>query len=714
MHLRGKPAPTMLFIALWALASAAHAHHADLVDADLDPVVVTARGVSEMTGASTGDVSQQDLAALPTLRPAAILETVPGLIVTQHSGEGKANQYFMRAFNLDHGTDLAPVVDGMPVNLVSHAHGQGYADLNFLIPETVGDLHYRKGPYYTDSGDFSAAGSIRIALDDHPTPVLEAGLGPMGYRRALGLGTVELKSFSVTGAIEGYHNDGPFEVPDNYRRNNALLRLVSDRDGDRSTVALMHYDGRWNSTDQIAEHLIDNGIVGRYGSVAPTDGGESHRDSLSFSHRARQDNHEWDLSGYVFNYGLDLYSTFTDHLSDARLGDQIHQHDQRTVFGFKVSDRFGHSLLGRASSTLLGIETRYDDIQDVGIDHTNERRLLFHQQDARVGEGALAVYAENTTTLNPTTQITVGLRSDTIDFQVTDGLTRADGFCNLSTDPLGCNTGHRRASLLSPKFGIAFGPFGPVRAFLNIADGFHSNDARGVTRSGENPLVASATPLVRAHSAEAGVVAQIGHAHTTIDVYQLKLASELVFSGDAGDTSPSGSTTRRGVELSERYTLNDRWSADLNGAYSRGHFDHNTEPNDLGCGSADMTHPCTGVITVAGREIPNSPTAIFDGGLTYKAQTTTVGLRFRHFGRAPLVEDGSAWSAPYTTLDLRLGWQDQHWRFGLDVFNLTNARWNDITYYYVSRHPGETHPSADYVIHPGVPRTWRFSGGLRF
>jgi hypothetical protein len=285
-----------------------------------------------MTAASSGDITASDIAVMPLLRPAAVLEAVPGLIVTQHSGEGKANQYFLRAFNLDHGTDLATEVDGMPVNLPSHAHGQGYTDLNFLIPETVNDVHYRKGPYYADTGDFSAAGTVRLALADRFRDDLSIAGGEYGFRRVLLMTNAETHGGTLATAIEGYHRDGPFETPDDYRRLNAVVRYTHGNADNRTTATAMHYDGRWNATDQVAQSLIDQNVIHRFGSIAPTDGGRSHRNSLSLNQHLENAGREWNLNAYLIGYGLDLYSTFTDHLVDATHGDQMRQHDDRLVY----------------------------------------------------------------------------------------------------------------------------------------------------------------------------------------------------------------------------------------------------------------------------------------------------------------------------------------------------------------------------------------------
>src|SRR5476651_2421284 len=247
--------------------SAAHAEDGEYMG--LETITVVATGVSNMDAASTGDVSQAQIASQPLLRPASVLENVPGLIVTQHSGEGKANQYFLRAFNLDHGTDLALEVDDMPVNMPSHAHGQGYSDLNFLMPELAADLHYKKGPYYADEGDFATAGTVRVGLVSEAPVTATVGYGEDGYRRALLMGSAALGNGTVLAAGEAYHNDGPFDVPDDYNRLNGVLRYHSGSERDYWTVTGMAYSGKWTSTDQVPQRAIDEGVISRWGSLNP-------------------------------------------------------------------------------------------------------------------------------------------------------------------------------------------------------------------------------------------------------------------------------------------------------------------------------------------------------------------------------------------------------------------------------------------------------------
>ena len=699
------------------VVAALFASTAGLVNADepgipagVDTVTIVATGVSNMNAASAGDVSQRQLASQPLLRPGAVLENVPGLIVTQHSGEGKANQYFLRAFNLDHGTDLATEVDDMPINMPTHAHGQGYTDLNFLIPELVSDLHFKKGPYYADEGDFATAGAVRMDLSNEVADSATLGFGEDGYRRALLLGSGRAGSGTLLGAGEVYHNDGPFDRPDDYNKVNGLLRYHQGTNLDFWTLTAMTYSGRWNSTDQVPERAIETGLIDRFGSLDPTDGGRTSRSSLSFNRIRRTDADQVQFSAYVIRYKLDLWSTFTYYLKDPVNGDQMLQHDDRIVYGFKGSKTWFTHLWSMPSSNLLGVQARVDDIRDVGIDHTVQRQYLSTRQNASVVEANGAVYFENTTQWLGGLRTVLGLREDEFSFDVKDKMLNPDGTCNINSDPLRCNTGKVRANIFSPKLGIILGPWGKTTYFITLADGYHSNDARGVTRSGESADATPVIPLTRASSAELGLSAEpMSRWQTTLDVFLLKLKSELVFVGDAGVTSPSGSTTRSGIEWGNSYRINDWLRADLNAAFSRARFDHDVSPDDLGCGDAAASRPCTQAIAITGRYIPNSPTNVIDAGLTAQHPSGWFGsLRARHFGESPLVEDNSAKAPAYTTFDLQLGYQRPgHWLLAVDVFNLFDVKWNDIEYYYASRLQNEAAPKADFVVHPGVPRTIR-------
>jgi hypothetical protein len=471
----------------------------------------------------------------------------------------------------------------------------------------------------------------------------------------------------------------------------------------------MAYSGQWNSTDQVPLRAISEALIDRFGTLNPTDGGVSTRSSLSFCRVRRTDENQVQVSAYLIRYKLDLWSTFTYYLRDPVNGDQMLQHDDRVVYGFKASKSWFTSLLGAPTTNVIGTQARIDDIKDVGIFPTFQRQIIGTTQNAGVLESNGAVYAESSTQWLDHVQTTLGLREDQFDFDVKDKMLNPDGTCNINSDPLGCVTGTKRASIFSPKLGLTLGPWEGTTYFINIGDGYHSNDARGVTRSGQNPEQSPVTPLTRATSGEVGVATKIiPNLDTRLDVFELKLKSELVFDGDAGVTSPSGATTRNGIEWGNTYHISEWLSAELNTAFTRARFDRNSAQDDLGCAEAAPSNPCAVPIAIVGRYVPNSPTNVSDAGLTAQRDSGWFGaLRARHFGESPLVEDNSAKSPAYTTVDAQIGFRGAKWLAAIDVFNIADVKWNDIEYYYVSRLKNEASPVADYVVHPGVPRTLR-------
>lgn len=661
----------------------------------LETIDVTAQGVSAMDSASSGDVSHEELAARPILRPGAVLEAVPGLVVTQHSGEGKANQYFLRAFNLDHGTDLAVRVDGMPVNMPTHGHGQGYNDLNFLIPELVGDLHYKKGPYFADEGDFATAGTVRMSLMDKVDTSATVGYGQDGYKRMLLMGSPKMGSGTLLYAAEYYHNDGPYDYPDKYRKFNGVLRYRQGSDRDYFTITGMAYDGNWNSTDQVAQRAIDSGLIPRFGSLNPTDGGKSSRQSLSVHRVIQNEANEIQLSAYYIRSKLDLYSDFTYFLDDPVNGDQMLQRDRRTVAGVDGSYAWNDNYKDVQFTHLVGIQNRNDWIPDVGRFATVSRQIQNATFDSKVNESNVAVYYENNAQWRPDIRTIIGLREDYFNFDGEDKLIPAD-------------SSSRSASIFSPKFGLVMGPWDKTTYFVNVAEGYHSNDARGVTKvpaafaDPTDPANQPAVPLVRAKSAEAGLRSVlIPQWETEVAVFTLDLASELVFSGDGGTTEVNGATRRTGIEWSNKYHFNNWVTGDLNVAETRGRFKEFVS-DDLGI---------PGGVDYGGKYIPNSPQDVVNAGITVQNPTGWFGSFWvRHFGSSPLVEDNSKKSPAFTTFDMQVGYQQaKQWEVALDIFNLTDKKWNDITYFYASQLQGESSPVADYHVHPGEPRTLRLS-----
>jgi outer membrane cobalamin receptor len=315
-------------------------------DGTLAPVVVQSSRNSVLGEASTaneGVVTQQQLEARTVYRPGEVLEATPGLIVSQHSGEGKANQYYLRGFNLDHGTDLRTTVDGMLVNKRTHAHGQGWTDLNFFIPELATELDYRKGPYYAAEGDFASAGAVSVRYADTlAAGIASFGIGQNGYARTLIANSAKYGNGNVLYALELFHNNGPFVVGDNYRKKNGLLRYSEGNEANGFNVTLMAYDGKWHATDQVPQRAIDQGLIDRFGAIDQTDGGKSSRYSVSTAWRQTGKDSASQINAYVIRDRLDLYSNFTYFLYNAEQGDQFYQPDARTTTGINAS----HTLFG--------------------------------------------------------------------------------------------------------------------------------------------------------------------------------------------------------------------------------------------------------------------------------------------------------------------------------------------------------------------------------
>src|SRR5581483_1497916 len=324
----------------------------------------TASGAASPPGmASETGFTGEELNARPVTRPGEILEAVPGLIVTQHSGEGKANQYFLRGYNLDHGTDMAIYVDDVPVNMRTHAHGQGYADLNWLMPETVNSLLVRKGPYFADEGDFGSAGNLHIGLiDSVPKAIAQVTAGSSGYRRLFGMDSGKAGDGTVLVAGEIGRYDGPWDNPDDMRKFNGLVRYSQGTATDGFTVTGMAYSNKWNSTDQVPQRAITLGEIGRFGAEDPSDGGNTNRFALSARIAGTDDAGSWKANAYVVKSQLDLFNNFTYFLSDPVLGDQFHQHDDRVMAGGNASRALNGSFAGLPMQTTIGVQTRYDAI----------------------------------------------------------------------------------------------------------------------------------------------------------------------------------------------------------------------------------------------------------------------------------------------------------------------------------------------------------------
>ncbi|HTO96974.1 MAG TPA: TonB-dependent receptor [Myxococcales bacterium] len=647
--------------------------------------------VGTSDASSEGKISKQLVEDRPILRPGEVLELVPGLIITQHSGAGKANQYFLRGFNLDHGTDFLTSLDGVPINFRTHAHGQGYTDLNFLIPELIQRVDYLKGPYFASKGDFASAGAADIHyVDSLPQNLIELTGGSFLYGRALLAGSPSVGDGKFLYGLEVFHNDGPWDRPDDYRRFNGVLRYSQKSADTRWALTAMGYYGLWNATDQIPQRAVNDGTIDRFGGIDPTTGGKSYRFTASGDFQHTFGNALFQANVYAVRYKLNLFSDFTYFLDDPANGDQFEQADLRWQFGTSGSLLWTSPESAIPWGATVGWEGRYDRIDPVGLyDTVAQNRLSTVRQDY-VRETSAGVFAEVQATLLPWLRAIAGVRYDHY-------------FFDVSSD-LPANSGKDDAGRISPKLTAILGPWAKTEMFLNFGVGFHSNDARGVTttvdpKSGDP--VSKVTPLVPTRGAEVGLRTGIlPGVQSSVSLWILDMDSELLFTGDAGTTEPSRASRRYGVEFITGWQP-IRWLLlDLNFAWSHARF---TTPDP---------DP-----SVTGDYIPGSiETALSAGVTVHELGPWSASVYVRYFGPRPLIEDDSVRSTASTIFNGQVTFRPAKWvRLTADVFNIFNAQVDDIAYSYTSRLQGEPAAGVDDIhFHPAESRGVRVTTAFGF
>jgi len=629
--------------------------------------------------ASMGQAGADELMARPFLRRGELLEVVPGMIITQHSGGGKANQYFVRGFNLDHGTDFGIFVDAMPVNHRSHGHGQGYADINFLIPELIEKLDYTKGPYYSDLGDFSTAGSARFGLYDIiPHGMANLSVGEDDFFRFLTMDSAPLGDGVLSSAFEYSYYDGPWVLEEDFTRFNGFMKYYRESGVNRYSVTGMIYEGEWTSTDQVPRRLVDSGGIDRLGFIDPTNGGDSSRYSLSFDWTHEGDDSTTEVNAYVGHYDLDLYSNFTYFLADPVNGDQFNQVDRRNFAGLKVTNTRPNEVFGKEGEFTTGLQSHHDWIDEVGLYNTTARTRIGTVRSDKVYEANFSGFLNQELTINDWLKLNGGLRADLYYFDVT----------SLSGVP--DNSGTDSAGIVSPKFGAVFGPWDETELFFNWGSGFHSNDARGVTITRDPVTLLPIDPvdaLVGQWGTEVGVrTAVIPKVTTSVALWYLESDSELVFIGDAGNTEAGPGTERYGVEWATYWNPTPFLQLDSEFSLSQAEF-------------VDLTN---------GRYVENAVPVALSAGITAGRETGPYGsLRARYFSKRPLIADKSVESRDSLVFNLRSGYRKETWDVYFEILNLFDTDANDIEYYYESQLAGEPGPVEDIHYHPMEPRTIR-------
>lgn len=671
------------------------------------PQLVVAPPAPPPTSSSEKFFTGARVTAYPYSRPSESLEVVPGLVVTQHSGDGKANQYFLRGFNLDHGTDLALWLDGMPLNMRTHGHGQGWADSNFLMPELLSYVIARKGPYSAEDGDFASAGSVYMQyIDKIDRGYFSLSGGSLGYGRVFAIQPYKdtLYGGNVYGAVEANYYNGPWERGDNLRKINGVLRWSRGTQEDGMAITAMAYANKWYSTDQIPDRAVWTGQKSLWGTMDPTDGGATTRFSLSGRWSQTEGNHYSRVEAYAVRSTLELYNNFTYFLSRPDLGDQFRQFDRRTMIGVNAQHGLKWDVAGLPVETRVGFQGRYDDIR-LGLQQSYRRNIFEATTNDYANVGSVGLWTDTTVHWTPWLRTVGGARLDFYNANVNSiqGLWDApkvagpNGPVFLNAGPF--NSGSKYAAIFSPKAAIILGPWRDTEMFLNYGEGFHSTDARGTVQrfssseasdGGSFLQVAPIPLLVKSRGAEIGWrMRAIKGLESTLSLFWLALDSENQYVGDAGTTEFGRPSRRYGIEFANHYTPTSWLKFDGNVALVNARFRGVDQFGWLGY--ADLVTPAAlpyGAYlgNSPGNYLINSPSIVATGGVEVGEATGWFGgLKYRYFGSRPLTPDGYFTSPATGTMNVRLGYRwDGGWRLQVDAYNIFNSRSDQITYGYGS------------------------------
>ncbi|MCR9093407.1 MAG: TonB-dependent receptor [bacterium] len=686
---RWLPALTAFLLAAAGVIGPASAHEGEdgvesmVVFGRADEQLGTARAASE------GRIAGADLELRPLARTGELLEVIPGLIATQHSGPGKGNQLFLRGFNLDHGTDFAAHFDGVPVNFRSHGHGQGYLDLNFVIPELIETIDFRKGPYRADVGDFASAGaSFLRSRDQLPESIASLTIGEDRWVRGLVAANLEVPTGEALVALEGRTYDDPYRLDADLLHINAFAKWTVPLGDGTLRASLLGYHAEWFSTDQIPRRAVESGDVSRLGFIDPDLGGETTRVSANLEW-ASEGEDPLRLSTYLIYYRLKLFSNFTYFLEPDGLGDQLAQRDQRIAWGARAERDLSADFLGTTVDFGFGAETRLDHIPEVGLYRSQARQRFQTVREDEVTEVSGSAWAEAVWTPVEWMTWTAGVRGDLFGFDV-DTKAGQGAFTNGGGEVDG---------LVSPKLSLTLRPAEPFEIYLNAGGGFHSNDARGTTiridpATPTPEIVSPVDPLARQWGAEAGARWQPDRRfHVTGAFWWLHSESELVFVGDGGFTEPQGGSRRYGVELTA-FLRPLHWLA-FDGSYA--------------WSNADFRNTRSGM-----DRIPGAIETVVSAGVTLTNGPWSGSLRVRHFGAYPLNEGNTQRAGGTTLVNLGGHYDWMQLRFSLSVLNLFDSKDSDIEYFFESQLQTEAAPEEDVHFHPVPPRQVRATVTARF
>lgn len=647
---------------------------------DLSAVKINSKKTTGLNGISSVDIKLRPLNSSQD-----ILRIVPGLFIAQHAGGGKAEQIFLRGFDLDHGTDIAITVDGMPVNMVSHAHGQGYADLHFLIPETVEKVGFDKGPFFSSKGNLATAAYVDFSTKEFlENNSIKAEVGQNNTQRIVGM----LKLFNRSNekgrqqfyvASEYLTTEGYFESPQDFHRINLMGKYNAwFRNQSQLSITASTFDSKWNASGQVPDRAVKEGIINRFGAIDDTEGGKTSRTNMNVRF-SKQWKNNWKTTDqfYFTQYKFNLFSNFTFFLDDDVNGDMINQKEKRNIFGFNKTATKTYLLGNKKASTEFGIGFRNDNVKDIELAKANRLHFFNSIQKGDIREFNSFIYINQDIELTDKLNLNAGLRYDDLSFKYKNNLTAVSGFAK------------QKKGVFSPKLNISYSPNAKVKLYLSNGIGFHSNDTRVILGKRENEI------LPKVFGNDLGIILKPNkNLILKTALWHLYSQQEFVYVGDAGIVEPSGKTRRIGIDVSVRYQFT-KWlfgDMDLNLAKARAIGESKGE-----------------------NFVPLAPSFTSIGGITAKAKNGISGsLRYRFIDSRPADETNSTRAQGYFLLDAVAAYKFNKFEFSISGENLLNRNWREAQFNTTSKLNFETDPVSEIHYTPGTPRYFKASVSFNF
>jgi outer membrane receptor protein involved in Fe transport len=684
---------------------------------------VTVQGVRPISAASSKEIRAIDMQLKPFRTSQDMLLMVPGLFIAQHQGGGKAEQIFLRGFDCDHGTDVSVNVDGMPVNMVTHAHGQGYADLHFLISETVDEMEVNKGPYLANYGDFYTAGAVNFktkdVLDNNLVKVEAGGFNTQKYTLMFQPenGGVEQNGYI---AMQYHHSDGPFENPEKFERMNIYGKYFFQlTPNSKLTLSAGGFTTGWEASGQIPDRAEKQGIIGRFGAVDNMEGGVTNRKNINANYKfLSSSGNEFEINSFFTQYNFKLYSNFTYFLIDTLNGDMIEQNEHRTMQGVNATYKFATNWFGLKQINKIGGGYR-GDLIDIQLWHSPDRVRMNVFTNDDIDEQNLNTWFQQEFVLNPKIRIVWGLRHDYFTFSKDD---KAGSSLDSINNGLPHATGVAFQSVFSPKINFIFSPLRNLDVFLNFGQGFHSNDARDavigtkvtelsnawrkeglsnsdidtrLTKYNFSPEMRSIGTLPKATAGELGIKSRLfNKLHLSLSGWYLYLDKEFVYSGDGGTAELSDPTQRLGIDAEARLSILSWLWADV----------------DISAAKATIKNLPSGQ-----NYVPLAPTLTASGGISVIRDKGFSGsLRFRHLSDRPANEDNSIVALGHTLFNVSLAYNYKQFTFTVNGENLLNSEWNEAQFATETRLKGEKQGITELCYTPGNPRNFQFGISYKF